>query len=127
MRSSLMAGVGVAVLAAVLLTPRLADAWDCPCMGQGGGRFDGASAGALKKFQAETLSLRDALAAKQIDLGEEYDKAEPDAARIAALRKEIVDLETKIDASAEKHGLRGWARGQGRFAMSGWSGRGGCW
>ncbi len=117
--------IGAVVVAAVVLTAGVAVAWDGPWMGRGPDRWSGASAGNLKKFQKETLALRDELAAKQVDLAEEYDKAEPDGARIAALRKEIVDIEVKIQASADKHGVRPWGRGYGRGMMGGSSG-GGC-
>jgi hypothetical protein len=74
----------------------------------------------VKKFQRETLALRDELAAKRVDLEDEYDKAEPDRARVASLRKDIVDLEAKIQTVADKHGIRPWGRGHGRGMMRGW-------
>lgn len=72
----------------------------------------GSGAERMRRFQKETLSLRDELAAKRVDLEAEYDKAEPDPARIAALRNEIADLQGRIQAAADKHGVRrGHARG----------------
>jgi zinc resistance-associated protein len=116
---------GIAV-AAVLLTAGVAGACDCG-WGHGthhAGQYGGASPAAMKKFQKETASLRETLAEKQIDLAAEYDKAEPDAGRIAAIRKDIVDIEAKLQAAGEKHGVRQWGRGHGRWMAEGW---GGCW
>lgn len=91
-------------------------------------------AGAARKYQKETLSLRDELAAKQLDLEAEYDKSQPDPARIASLRKEIIDLEARIQVVADNYGVRSWGRGYGRGMMYGsWGGSGygwgcgGCW
>jgi hypothetical protein len=97
-----------------------------------GGRQGGASADALRQFQKETLTLRDELSAKRLELENEYDKAEPDAARVVSLRKEIVDLEGRIQAAADKQGIAGWGRGHGnRMARGsyGWDGCGcgHCW
>jgi hypothetical protein len=94
--------------------------------------YDGPGTGAVKKFQKETLSLRDELVTKQMDLEAEYQKAEPDTARIAALRKEIVDLEAKIQVVGDKVGVRTWGRGHDRGMMyrdAGWDGCGcgHCW
>jgi hypothetical protein len=87
----------------------------------------------MRSFQKETLSLRDELAAKRVELDAEYDGAEPDPARIAQLRNEMADLRTRIQAAAEKHG---WSRGHDRGTMmqrgGDWDGWGcgsgcGCW
>lgn len=123
--------LGAIVVAAVLLAAGVAVACDGPWYGAGHdhmGQYRGDSPAAMKTFQKETSALRESLADKQIDLGVEYDKAVPDPARIASIRKDIVDLETKIQAAADKHGVRhgGWGRGS-------WAGghgdRGdcGCW
>jgi hypothetical protein len=81
----------------------------------------------MRKFHKETLGLRDDLAARQIDLAEgTTDSADP--ARIAAIRKDIVELEAKLQAAADKAGLRhgGWDRGRAMMANRG-SGHCGCW
>lgn len=67
----------------------------------------------LKKFQKETLSLRDELITKRAELGNEYNKETPDTARIGELQKQIVDLQTKIHKAAEKNGLSAWRQGRG--------------
>ncbi|UCF88686.1 MAG: hypothetical protein JSV70_00035, partial [bacterium] len=59
----------------------------------------------LAKFQKETLALRDELITKRLELTREYDKDSPDADRIAGLRKDIIDVETKIGKIAEKYDL----------------------
>ena len=119
--------VGVIAVVAVMLAGGVA-------LAQGTHQHGGAGAGAMRQYQKDTLSLRDELAAKQVDLEAEYDKAQPDPARIAFLRKEIVDLEGRIQAAADNYGVRPWGRGHGRGMMygsygSGWShgGCGGCW
>jgi hypothetical protein len=69
----------------------------------------------LKKFQKETLSLRDELITKQAELTNEYSKQTPDTARISGLRQQIIDLQSKLSKSAEKNGLTagGWGPGRG--------------
>ncbi len=59
----------------------------------------------VKKFQKETLSLRDELHIKKLELGQEYNKEKPDLDRIAQLRKEIIDLQTRIQKIASSYGL----------------------
>ena len=122
---------GVVVAAAMMLTSGVA-------LAQGTGSNTGPSAGAMKKFQKETLNLRDELAAKQLDLEAEQDKAQPDPARISSLRKEIVDLEGRIQVVANNYGVRPWGRGHrhgmmhdASYGSGGWGyGCGydcGCW
>jgi hypothetical protein len=87
--------MGVVVVAAMMLAGGAA-------LAQGTGhQHGGSTAGAMRKYQKETLSLRDEVAAKQLDLEAEYDKSQPDQARIASLRKEIVDIEARIQAVAD--------------------------
>lgn len=59
----------------------------------------------LKGFQKETMAMRDDLITKRLELQNEYSKPQLDYERIGTLRKEIVDLQTKIQAAAEKYGL----------------------
>lgn len=73
-----------------------------------GGYGRGTNIENVKKFQKETLSLRDELMTKQFELQDEYSKPVPDTNRIAALRKEIIDLQAKIQAIAEKYGISVW-------------------
>jgi zinc resistance-associated protein len=83
----------------------------------------------LRKFQKETLQLRDELIAQRAELEQEYAKSDPDADRIAQLRKGIIDTETKIGKVAEKYdfpayGRRGGSRGGNRGYNC--AGPGGC-
>lgn len=59
----------------------------------------------MKGFQKETMALRDELITKRVELQNEYSKPQRDYERIGTLRKEIVELQTKIQAAAQKHGL----------------------
>lgn len=65
----------------------------------------------FKAFQKETLPLRDELMAKRMEIGNEYAKETPDQNRVAALRKEVIDLQTKIHGVAQRHGLPAWGPG----------------
>ncbi len=75
---------------------------------------------AVRKFQKDTFALRDELAAKRADLQDEYNQPQPNTARIAALEKDIVDLQAKIGAAAQRSGLGGPRHGRGM----GYGGRG---
>lgn len=59
----------------------------------------------MKGFQKETMATRDELITKRMELQNEYSKPQRDYERISTLRKEIVELQTKIQAAAEKYGL----------------------
>lgn len=87
----------------------------------GPGAGDPANVQALRSFQKETLPLRDELAAKGLELQNEYAKESPDQNRVATLQKEMIDLRAKIRDAAQKNGLPD--RGPGRAGQGGW-GRG---
>lgn len=87
---------------------------------------------AFKQFQKETLPLRDELMVKRLELRNEYAQATPNHEKIAGLQKEMIDLRTKIQTTAQKQGLpafgAGWRAGKGGFGRGGWHhgpGRGG--
>ena len=92
---------GLAVLIGLFLTSAVYAWWG----GHGMGYGTGANVETMKKFQKETLSLRDELMTKEIDLQNEYNKPVPDTNRIGTLRKEIIDIQTKIQTVADKYGL----------------------
>jgi hypothetical protein len=71
----------------------------------------------MAKFQKETLSLRDELITKKLELSQEYGKDTPDADRIAQLRKDMIDVQTKIQKVADKYDID--AGGQGRRSRGG--------
>jgi zinc resistance-associated protein len=77
---------------------------------------------ALRAFQKETLPLRDEMIAKRLEIRNEFSKEKPDQNRIATLQKEMIDLRTKIQDSAQKNGLPNW--GQGRMMGRGGYGPG---
>jgi hypothetical protein len=60
---------------------------------------------AVKKYQKETLSFRDELITRKLDLRKEFSKSTPDRDRIAALQKEIIDIRTKIMKKADESGV----------------------
>jgi len=62
----------MAVMMALVLASAAFAWWDAPGMGYGSGYYSGANAETMKKFQKETLGLRDELEAKQLDLQETY-------------------------------------------------------
>ena len=64
----------------------------------------------MKKFQKETLSLRDEIMTKKLELQSEYNKPTPDTNRIATIQKEIIDLRAKIQEIANKHGIKSSCR-----------------
>lgn len=74
---------------------------------------------AVKKFLKETLPLRDELITKRLELQNEYGKATPDKSRIATLRKEIIDIELKIQEKADAAGLSTWTGGMMGHGMMG--------
>ena len=76
----------------------------------------------MAKFQKETLSMRDELITKRLELSQEYDKDTPDADRIAQLRKDMIDVQTKIQKVADKYEIS--MGGQGRRGSRGGKGRG---
>lgn len=76
-----------------------------PWGGYGMGYGKGVNIEAMQKFRAETLNLRDGLNTKHLELMNEYSKPELNMKRIATLRKEIIDLEAKIQAVAEKYDI----------------------
>jgi hypothetical protein len=93
-----------------------------PGMGYGRGHFGSGpdsqvNVENLKKFQKETLSLRDDLMTRRAELHNEYIKQTPDTARIAELQKQMIDIRVKIQKAAEKNGLPAWGQGSGHGRM----------
>jgi hypothetical protein len=76
-------------------------------LGNGNGicRSGNVDTGAVKKFQKETLSFRDELITKKLDLRKEFSRRIPDRDRIAVLQKEIIDIRTKIMKKADESGV----------------------
>lgn len=57
----------------------------------------------IKQFQKETLSLRDGLITKRLELRQECGKQDPDTDRITVLKKEIREIRSKIQEVADKY------------------------
>ena len=76
----------------------------------------GADIETVKKFQKETLSLRDEIMTKKLELQAEYNKPAQDPNRIATIQKEVIDLKAKIHEIANKHGIK-MPAGQGMMGM----------
>ena len=66
----------------------------------------------VKKFQKDTLSLRDELITKKIELRKEINKENPNREHIATIRKEIIDIKTKIHQKADETGVNWQKRGE---------------
>ena len=81
----------------------------------GSGNDRGVDVQNLKKFQKETLQLRDNFITQRAELQEAYAQETPDADRIAQLRKDIIDTETAIQKIADKYDI-GSFRSGGRSA-----------
>jgi len=57
----------------------------------------------VKQFQKETLSQRDEMMTKELELRKEYVKEAPDDKRISILKQEIRDLKVSIQQVADKY------------------------
>jgi len=93
-------------------------------------RLDNADIDSVKKFQKETLPLRDELITKRLELRKECRKENPDRDHIAKLRKEMTDVRTEIHKKADASGiaslrpLKGQCGPDGKRAMhKGYRGR----
>lgn len=120
---------GALVLLAGLVVAGTASAW-CMWGGYGGWsrggygtRYGTVDTEKLRNFQKETLSLREEMISKNLELENEYNKPTPDPKRVAALEKETTDLQTKIQEVADKYGVSGRGRG---YAGHGIMGPGWC-
>ncbi len=96
----------LAVITIVLLIAGMAYAAHVHGTDQGSGTKGTTEIENLKKFQKETLSLRDDLITKRLELKNEYSKSPKDYSRIATLRKEIAEIRTKIEEIADKYGIK---------------------
>ncbi len=75
----------------------------------------------MRSFQKDTLKTRELLMERQLDLQDESNKDVPDGKRVAALRKEIIELQSQLQAAGNKYGMgnRGMAGNMGqRQAMT---------
>ncbi len=59
------------------------------------------------KFQQESTGLRGEIVVKKLELIGEATKQPSDPARVKALARDVIDLQSKIGALANRHGLPG--------------------
>ena len=62
----------------------------------------------LRKFQADTIDLRQEMMNKRFEAQRENQKATPDAAKIASLEADITAIQTKMLDLRSKSGLQGF-------------------
>lgn len=67
----------------------------------------------MRSFQKDTLKLRENLMEKQLDLQDELSVDVPDGKRVAALRKEILSLQSQLQAAGNKYGMADWGMNSG--------------
>ena len=100
--------ISIAVLAGLLLSTAVYAWWDdYGWGGYGMGYGPYSNVDNVKKFQKDTLGLRDELGSKQVELQNEYSKPNPDSRRIVTLKKEIIALEAKIQDAAVDYNTPG--------------------
>ncbi|NTV48571.1 MAG: hypothetical protein HGB32_15815 [Geobacteraceae bacterium] len=101
--------------------------------GMGGGCGNcaqgGASSDQFRKFQADTIDLRQEMMTKRFEMQRENLKGTPDSGKIAALQADIKAIQTKIQDVRSQSGLpvgmRDGECGQ-RMGKAGKKGMGGC-
>lgn len=65
----------------------------------------------MRSFQKDTLKLRESLMEKQLDLQDELSMDVPDGKKVAVLRKEIISLQSQLQAAGDKYGMSDWGMG----------------
>ncbi|MBN2719593.1 MAG: hypothetical protein JXR72_00675 [Proteobacteria bacterium] len=60
------------------------------------------------QFRKDTLPLRDELWGKKLELSREYKKDQPDMKVVEQLRKDMVEIQTRMEKIASDHGLTNW-------------------
>jgi len=121
--------VAVALTLSMLIGGSAMARWDGASDGRGQRGFncwtaDGAGDVDPEKViqvRKDTLPLRDELWGKKLELSREYKKDQPDMQVVEQLRKDMVEIQTRIDKVASDHGLTNWG---GRGLSGGGHGRG---
>ena len=67
----------------------------------------------MRSFQKDTLKFRESLMEKQLDLQDELSMDVPDGKKVAALRKEIISLQSQLQSAGDKYGMSDWGMGSG--------------
>jgi len=78
-----------------------------------------AQSGQFRKFQQDTLDLRQEMMNKRFDLQRENLKGLPDATRVAALQADIAAIQTRIGAIRAQSGLPAGGKLDGECAVMG--------
>lgn len=81
----------------------------------------------MRSFQKDTLKLRENLMEKQLDLQDELNMDVPDGKKVAALRKEIINLQSQLQAVGTKYGMTDWGMGSGAENRQMMNNGCGCW
>jgi len=104
----------VAVVGALMASSAVYAGWG---WGNGGwcmtGNSPNVSTQKMRSFQKESFKARESLMDKQLELQDEYSKDVPDGRKIAALRKEIANLQDQLQATGDKYGVGNWGTGGG--------------
>jgi len=90
------------------------------------GNSQGVSTQKMRSFQKDTLKLRENLMDKQLDLQDELNTDVPNGERVAALRKEIIDMQSQLQATGEKYGMSNWGMGGNMGQRHATTGNCGC-
>ncbi len=75
------------------------------CLSVGSDLSQCTNSDAVRKFQKETMPLRDELITKKLELRKEFSKEKPNTQRIDRLQKEMVDIRTRILKKADETGV----------------------
>ena len=108
--------VFVLVFAAALMFVSAVYAY-LPGDGHGKNLFCNVDPEKARKFQKETLSLRDQLITKKLEVRKLFTERHPDRDKIATLQKEIIDIRTTIMKKADESGMPKY---HGRFKGCSW-------
>jgi hypothetical protein len=105
-----MKKMSAAIIAMTLVVSMFGSANAGTMNGMGGGcencpQQGGAPSDPFRKFQADTIDLRQEMMTKRFETQRENLKAAPDAAKLAALKADIKLLQTKILAIRDQSGL----------------------
>lgn len=96
---------GLAVLLGLLVTSGVYAMGPYGHRGQGFTAITNLNVESVKKFLKDTSAERDALIIKRIELMKAYKNDPSDYNKIGTLKKQIIDLQTKVMDSAKEYGL----------------------
>jgi hypothetical protein len=97
--------IGMTVLLGLMISSAVYAKDSCGCRGEGFTAITNVNIESVKKFLKDTSADRDALIIKRIELFKEFAKKSGDYDKIAGIKKEIIDLQTKVMDTAKEYGL----------------------